>query len=67
MVVLRDNGAPVDAAGKVSIDDGFWNATLEAPDATAEPWSTPSPAERMKPFVNPVVGEFLEKARRAGG
>ncbi len=43
--VLRDNGAPVDAAGKVSIDDGFWNATLEAPDATAEPWSTPSPAE----------------------
>ena len=42
--VLRDNGAPV-AAGKVSIDDGFWNATLEAPDATAEPWSTPIPAE----------------------
>jgi DNA-binding transcriptional MerR regulator len=23
-------------------------------------------AERMKPFVNPVVGDFLEKARRAG-
>ena len=46
--VLRDLGAPIQPPGTsklVIIDKTFWNATMVAPHASADPWSTAIPTE----------------------
>lgn len=43
--VLRDLGAPVSAAGVVSISAGLWTSVMVGPHATAEPWAGPAPSE----------------------
>ncbi|MBA3774724.1 MAG: hypothetical protein H0X13_20170, partial [Ramlibacter sp.] len=41
--VMRDLGAPTVAPATVRLDDAFWNLSMQAPHATAEPWATARP------------------------
>lgn len=41
--VMRDLGAPTVAPATVRLDEAFWNLSMQAPHATAEPWGNALP------------------------